>query len=65
MSKSGPAALFGNLVNELLPVFREDDAESAEAAAARMAQGPLFPEVDTLLGLFKDSCKKLVDLAAD
>ena len=33
--------------------------------AAKSAQGqtsPLFPEVDKLLSLFKDSCKELVDL---
>lgn len=50
-------------MNELLPAYREDDADTAEAAGARTtAQGPLFPEVDALLGLFKDSCKELVDL---
>ena len=33
--------------------------------AAKFAQGlsaPLFPEVDALLSLFKDSCKELIDL---
>ncbi|KAJ6825020.1 exocyst complex component 5-like [Iris pallida] len=56
-------ALFGNLVNELLPAYRDDDADAAEAAGSKTAaQGPLFPEVDALLGLFKDSCKELVDL---
>lgn len=49
-------ALFGNLVNELLPSFQEEDA-------AKLGQGdPLFPEVDALHALFKDSCKELVDL---
>ena len=30
--------------------------------ASKSAQGPLFPEVDALLSLFKDSCRELVDL---
>lgn len=76
-------ALFGNLVNELLPSFQEDSADSAEghgiggtdvlpnghtrtsSDATKFAQGlsaPLFPEVDALLLLFKNSCKELVDL---
>lgn len=77
-------ALFGNLVNELLPSFQEDETDSSEghgnvsgsdalpnghfrasSDAAKFAQGlsdPLFPEVDKLLSLFKDSCKELVDL---
>ncbi|KAL9247044.1 hypothetical protein vseg_020515 [Gypsophila vaccaria] len=74
-------ALFGNLVNELLPSYQEDD-DGAEGHggiggndvlpngalrvdASKVAQGasmPLFPEVDALLGLFKDSCKELIDL---
>ncbi|XP_022738905.1 exocyst complex component SEC10b-like isoform X2 [Durio zibethinus] len=76
-------ALFGNLVNELLPSFQEEEADSADghgiggtdvlpnghvrapSDATKFAQGlsaPLFPEVDALLSLFKDSCKELVDL---
>nr|DAD48679.1 TPA_asm: hypothetical protein HUJ06_018616 [Nelumbo nucifera] len=77
-------ALFGNLVNELLPSFQEEDADSSEAQsgtvgndvlpsghlrapsdAAKFAQGlfsPLFPEVDALLSIFKDSCRELIDL---
>ncbi|MFQ6654153.1 hypothetical protein Gotur_025240 [Gossypium turneri] len=76
-------ALFGNLVNELLPSFQEDSADSADghgiggtdvlpnghtrtsSDATKFAQGlsaPLFPEVDALLLLFKNSCKELVDL---
>ncbi|EXB51622.1 Exocyst complex component 5 [Morus notabilis] len=76
-------ALFGNLVNELLPSFQEEtDSSEAHnnvsgsdslpngharlsADAAKSAQGlssPLFPEVDKLLSLFKDSCKELVGL---
>ncbi|ONK57962.1 uncharacterized protein A4U43_C09F6210 [Asparagus officinalis] len=72
-------ALFGNLVNELLPSFKDDDADAVEGGggggdlpngharalsdAAKLAEGePLFPEVDALLALFKDSCKELVDL---
>ncbi|PQQ03494.1 exocyst complex component SEC10b isoform X1 [Prunus yedoensis var. nudiflora] len=37
----------------------------APSDAAKFAQGlsdPLFPEVDKILSLFKDSCKELVDL---
>ncbi|RVW47047.1 Exocyst complex component SEC10a [Vitis vinifera] len=74
-------ALFGNLVNELLPSFQEEEADSSEghgnigmndvlpngnlripSDASKSAQGPLFPEVDALLSLFKDSCRELVDL---
>ncbi|KAH9626737.1 hypothetical protein KSS87_022051 [Heliosperma pusillum] len=74
-------ALFGNLVNELLPSFQEDAGEGTEghggndvlsngnlrgfSDATKAAQGPsipLFPEVDSLLGLFKDSCKELIEL---
>ncbi|XP_043716679.1 exocyst complex component SEC10b-like isoform X2 [Telopea speciosissima] len=78
-------ALFGNLVNELLPSFQEEETDSLEGHGslggndalpnghmrvpsdmAKSAQGgvstPLFPEVDALLSLFKDSCKELVDL---
>ncbi|XP_021887779.1 exocyst complex component SEC10b [Carica papaya] len=75
-------ALFGNLVNDLLPSFQEEEADSTEghggigdalsnghirapSDAAKFSQGlpsPLFPEVDALLCLFKDSCRELVDL---
>lgn len=77
-------ALFGNLVNDLLPAFQEEENDSSEghgnigandvlpngtlrasADAAKSAQGlstPLFPEVDALLTLLKDSCRELVDL---
>ncbi|KAF2291173.1 hypothetical protein GH714_020506 [Hevea brasiliensis] len=76
-------ALFGNLVNELLPSFQEEEADSAEGHgnivgsdmlanghvrapfdAATLTQGlsPLFPEVDALLSLFRDSCRELIDL---
>ncbi|XP_062090404.1 exocyst complex component SEC10b [Humulus lupulus] len=77
-------ALFGNLVNDLLPSFQEEDTDPSEGHsnisgsdvlanghlrgppdASKSAQGlsgPLFPEVDKLLSLFKDSCKELVDL---
>ena len=70
--------MFGNLVNELLPSYQNDDADAAEgndllangnlripSDATKAAQGlamPLFPEVDALLALFKDSCKELIDL---
>lgn len=65
-------------MNELLPSFQEEDGVSHEGidglpnGHGRMpsdvlkgGQGqstPLFPEVDTLLALFKDSCKELIDL---
>ncbi|KAK4405173.1 Exocyst complex component SEC10b [Sesamum angolense] len=74
-------ALFGNLVNELLPSYLEEDTDtidgpgSSDAMAnghlrtpsdsGKLAQGlssPLFPEVDALLSLFKNSCKQLTDL---
>ena len=72
-------ALFGNLVNELLPSFNEEEADSSDISgsdlpnghrrvpsdAAKYTQGvsaPLFPEVEKLLALFKDSCKELVEL---
>ncbi|OVA16950.1 Exocyst complex component Sec10-like [Macleaya cordata] len=74
-------ALFGNLVNELLPSFQEEDTDSSEGIGgndglpnghsraasdvAKASQGissPLFPEVDSLLSLFKDSCRELIDL---
>lgn len=76
--------LFGNLVNEILPSYQEEESDSAEGHvngvgsdalpngnlrappdAGKSAQGlssPLFPEVDALLSLFKNSCKQLVDL---
>lgn len=38
----------------------------APSDAAKFAQGlsssPLFPEVDSLLSLFRDSCRELIDL---
>ncbi|KAH8516868.1 hypothetical protein Peur_048121 [Populus x canadensis] len=74
-------ALFGNLVNDLLPSFQDEEADSADGVggsdviatgharapsdAAKLAQGlssPLFPEVDGLLSLFRDSCRELIDL---
>ncbi|KAJ9539389.1 hypothetical protein OSB04_032122 [Centaurea solstitialis] len=68
-------ALFGNLVNELLPSFQEEDADSLEGNSningndalsnGRSTQGlssPLFPEVDALLSMFKNSCSQLVEL---
>lgn len=76
--------LFGNLVNEILPSYQEEESDSAEGHgngvgsdalpngnlrappdAGKSAQGlssPLFPEVNALLSLFKNSCKQLVDL---
>ncbi|KAI7752564.1 hypothetical protein M8C21_016976, partial [Ambrosia artemisiifolia] len=68
-------ALFGNLVNELLPGFQEEDADSLEGNSnisgtdalpngrSTQAQSvPLFPEVDSLLSMFKNSCSQLVEL---
>ncbi|KAI3829255.1 hypothetical protein L1987_03374 [Smallanthus sonchifolius] len=59
--------LFANLVNGLLPSFIEEEADSMEGministtdtlSSGRSAKGllsPLFPEVDTLLLIFKD-----------
>ncbi|XP_042418505.1 exocyst complex component 5-like [Zingiber officinale] len=67
-------ALFGGLVNELLPSFQDDDADGTDSTGVpdpmqngtwRGLQGPgipMFPAVEELLALFKDSCKELVDL---
>ncbi|KAI7735319.1 hypothetical protein M8C21_029736 [Ambrosia artemisiifolia] len=68
-------ALFAKVVNELLPSFIEDEAEAGEGministtdtfSSGRSAKGllsPLFPEVDTLLLIFKDSCSQLAEL---
>lgn len=77
-------ALFGNLVNELLPSFQEEEGDSLEGhsnlggsdalangnfrmqpdggRSAQALSSPLFPEVDALLLLFKNSCMQLVDL---
>ncbi|XP_076897206.1 exocyst complex component SEC10b-like isoform X2 [Bidens hawaiensis] len=68
-------ALFGNLVNELLPAFQEEDADSLEGngningndalsngRSTQAQSSPLFPEVDSLLSMFKSSCSQLVEL---
>ncbi|KAL6641693.1 hypothetical protein ACP70R_019874 [Stipagrostis hirtigluma subsp. patula] len=57
-------ALFGGLVDELLPEFRGDDGAAAAPTPPPLlgAAPPVFPAVDELLGLFKHSCKELVDL---
>ncbi|KAL3843859.1 hypothetical protein ACJIZ3_001262 [Penstemon smallii] len=71
-------ALFGNLVNELLPSYLEEETDTSEghgsndtmlnghfrtpSDAAQGMSSPLFPEVDALLSLFKNSCVQLVDL---
>lgn len=71
-------ALFGNLVNKLLPSYQEEDGDSAEghsnvAANDLMPNGnlrsdggksssPMFPEVDALLSLFSNSSTQLIDL---
>ncbi|CAJ2645215.1 unnamed protein product [Trifolium pratense] len=61
-------ALFGNLVNNLLSSFKLEDLE-AEGADSQpnvnkfsQATNPLFPEVEKLLSLFKDSSKELIEL---
>ncbi|XP_031122774.1 exocyst complex component SEC10a-like [Ipomoea triloba] len=59
-------ALFGNLVNEILPDEEKDSSEGHGILSGRKGvQGqlnPLFPEVDALLDLFKNSCTQLIDL---
>ncbi|CAA3006277.1 exocyst complex component SEC10b isoform X1 [Olea europaea var. sylvestris] len=74
-------ALFGNLVNELLPSHLEEEIDASEghggndvmpnghlrtpSDTGKSAQGlssPLFPEVDALLSLFKNSSTQLIDL---
>lgn len=58
--------LFANLVNGLLPSFVEEDADSMEGpiniSTTKGLSSPLFPEVESLLLIFKDSCTQLVDL---
>lgn len=64
-------------MNELLPSFQGADADQAEgdalpngnlrvqSDAGKGKQGsgvPIFPNVDALQSLFKDSCRELVDL---
>ncbi|GJM87660.1 hypothetical protein PR202_ga03637 [Eleusine coracana subsp. coracana] len=56
-------ALFGSLVDELLPEYRgDDDGAPPPPPPVLGAAPPVFPAVDELLGLFKHSCKELVDL---
>ncbi|XP_040986193.1 exocyst complex component SEC10b-like isoform X2 [Juglans microcarpa x Juglans regia] len=72
-------ALFGDLVNELLPSFQDEENDSPDGHSssisgndalpnghlrgdASKSNAPLFPEVDKLLALFKDSYKELIDL---
>ncbi|XP_073122302.1 exocyst complex component SEC10b-like isoform X2 [Henckelia pumila] len=74
-------ALFGGLVNELLPSYLEEETDTSEGHGANDAlsnghlrtpsdagksapglSSPLFPEVDALLSLFKNSCAQLIDL---
>ena len=68
-------------MNELLPSFQEEEADTAEGniggsdvlanghvrapsdtVKSSQGQSPLFPEVDSLLSLFRDSCRELIDL---
>jgi hypothetical protein len=55
-------ALFGGLVDELLPEYRGEDDAAPPPPPVLGAAPPVFPAVDELLGLFKHSCKELVDL---
>ncbi|KAG0498550.1 hypothetical protein HPP92_002845 [Vanilla planifolia] len=71
-------SLFGNLVKELLPSFQDEDADLVEGGTGqdvlhnghmrvpsdfgKLVQEPLFPEVDALRSLFRDSYNELVDL---
>ncbi|KAL4199583.1 hypothetical protein AMTRI_Chr03g51900 [Amborella trichopoda] len=71
-------ALFGNLVNEILPSSHDEEKDSSDgqdlmpnghlrvsSETTKPTQGPpapLFPEADALLDLFKDSCRELADL---
>jgi hypothetical protein len=60
------------LVNELLPSFKLEDLEAEGADSlpnghpvnkySQGATSPLFPEVETLLSLFKSSSKELLEL---
>lgn len=65
-------------MGELLPAFKSEDAEGdggdsqanghrrvpSDAAkySSQVVASPLFPEVEKLLSLFKDSCKELLEL---
>lgn len=58
-------ALFGGLVDELLPEYRGDDDGAPAPPPPPPVLGaapPVFPAVDELVGLFKHSCRELVDL---
>ncbi|KAL0384326.1 UNVERIFIED_CONTAM: Exocyst complex component SEC10b [Sesamum radiatum] len=74
-------ALFGNLVNELLPSYLDEETDTSEGLgandtmpaghvrthsdagkASQVISSPLFPEVDALLSLFKNSSIQLIDL---
>lgn len=72
--------MFGNLVNELLPSYLEEEIDASELSWANdfmpsghhrsgsgifshgISSSPLFPEVDALLSMFKNSCLQLIDL---
>ncbi|KAL0334963.1 UNVERIFIED_CONTAM: Exocyst complex component SEC10b [Sesamum radiatum] len=74
-------ALFGNLVNELLPSYLDEETDTSEGLgandtmlaghvrthsdagkASQVISSPLFPEVEALLSLFKNSSIQLIDL---
>ncbi|OIV95166.1 hypothetical protein TanjilG_21556 [Lupinus angustifolius] len=60
-------SLFGNLVNDLLPSFRDSSEDSslkynATQPGLSISTTPLFPEVDNLVSLFHDSCQELLQL---
>lgn len=65
------------MVNDLLPSYVEEETDTSEgngatdaipngqlnaAKATQASSSPFFPEVDSLLSLFKNSCMQLVDL---
>lgn len=61
-------------MNDLLPSFKLEDLESDAGDSlpnghlrdankfSQVLSSPLFPEVEKLLSLFKDSCKELLEL---
>ncbi|XP_047315616.1 exocyst complex component SEC10b [Impatiens glandulifera] len=66
-------ALFGKLVNELLPYYQDEEGDSSlpnghtrmGSDLGKLTPGQpshLFPEVDALLSLFQNSSKQLINL---
>ncbi|KAI3701263.1 hypothetical protein L2E82_45914 [Cichorium intybus] len=67
--------LYAKLVNAMLPAFRDEEIHSMEGLinvttndaapsgkSAKPHSSPLFPKVDALLLIFKDSCTQLYEL---